>query len=111
MNLEAGRTYYLVYRDSRWHKSHLVKVTRMGRKWAYIARFPGSTDLKYKVHLNGKVEESGFGIVGQLYKSEEDYDEQTLKQRVEMVLRRGIPEGVPTEDLREAVRLLRLEVV
>lgn len=105
-NITVGQTLY--YAPERG-EPRTVKVTKVGRRWAYL---DGTTR---RVALDTMVVHDGGFAWGTCFLSEDDYQSMTETRKAwrslrDRVSRFAIPEGVTLNDINAAAKLLKLDL-
>lgn len=111
MTLKVGQELWLVPREPRRRTSAcFVTVKKIGRKWAEI---DGPCWGGYRIDVNTlAVDGRGYTSPGQCYVDKAAWDFEALRQDTWMQLVRFMgnryspPEGVSTEDIKQAIRLM-----
>lgn len=108
--LKPGDTLVFVASDRRDEGPYNVTVERVGRRWAYLSNCE-------RIDLGTMWAEVGaFGPAGRCYRSLAEYEEKVAVARAWQKFRTGygisylLPAGVTVADIREAARLLRLDI-
>ena len=113
MEFTVGQKLWCVMSDRRGGSfpGREVTITKVGRKWLTIDYADYRVDMGHMF-----VDGHGYASPGRCYLSKEEYEKIPALQaawkefRARLTLMYGtIPEGVTVEDIREAMKLLKLE--
>ena len=114
MNLHVGQELWYVRSDNRRnHPNHAVTVTKIGRKWAYIALPSGHEYGRIDIE-SGAADAGNYESPGHCYLSEEDYLAAVALSEAWKVLQRTIqqrfrpPSGLNLADIEAATVMLHL---
>lgn len=106
--LVVGQELYFVPSDLRWRSPSTVRVTKIGRRWAYIDRGYDSRIDKETWVVDGH----GYGSPGRCYRSEADWRSHCRRTEAWFAIRKflagygPIPDRVTLSDLERVAEIL-----